>query len=174
MSFSSEKAGPRSCKEVGRPFPPGPIGRQTAGNPVRKFYKEKKLAADALSLEEPLQVNEFVIFKGSDSSSSSALGRYDAGEKAIVPLTRCDSLPWGLKPLNIEQRFALELLLRPEISLVSLVGLPGSGKTVLSLAAGLEQTLAHDKIYRRLMVARPVLPVGHDIGFLPGTKQEKL
>jgi len=140
---------------------------------IDKFYKEKRLDKDSLGLDE-LQLNEFVILKGADSASSSALGRYDGVEKSILPLTRCDSLPWGLKPLNIEQRFALELLLRPEISLVTLVGLPGSGKTVLSLAAGLEQTLATDKIYRRLMVARPVLPVGHDIGFLPGTKQEKL
>ncbi|MEK9144256.1 MAG: PhoH family protein [Elusimicrobiota bacterium] len=82
-------------------------------------------------------------------------------------------MPWGIKPLNIEQRFALELLLHKEIQLITLVGMPGSGKTLLALAAGLEQVL-NEHAYRRMLVARPVIPVGHDIGFLPGTKQEKL
>ena len=66
---------------------------------------------------------------------------WDAAQKAVVPLVRSDSKPWGIKPLNIEQRFALELLLDPDIQLVTLVGVPGSGKTVLALAAGLEQII---------------------------------
>lgn len=135
---------------------------------INAFYKDKRLKFDGC------KPNEFVILKGVDAASSSALARFDAKEGALLPLTRADSAPWGIKPLNTEQRFALELLMQPEVQLVTLVGLPGSGKTVLSLAAGLEQTLGSEKPYRRLMVARPVLPVGHDIGFLPGTKQEKL
>ncbi len=140
---------------------------ETTDSDIDTFYKDKKLVHNSL---EP---NEFAIMKGSEGSSSSALGRYDSDQKAIVPLTRANTKPWGIKPLNTEQRFALELLLDPDVQLVTLVGVPGSGKTVLALAAALEQVL-EKKMFRRLMVARPIVPVGHDIGFLPGTKQEKL
>ncbi len=136
---------------------------------IDKFYKEKRLAAPGFI------PNEFAVLKDAAGGSGSALARWDATAKALVPLMRTDPVAWGVKPLNTEQKFALELLLRPEIALVTLVGSAGSGKTLLSLAAGLEQTMGGDhKLFRRLMVARPVIPVGHDIGFLPGTKQEKL
>jgi PhoH-like ATPase len=134
---------------------------------IDSFYKDKKLVRNSL------QPNEFTIMKGGGGSSASALGRYDVSQKAVVPLQRSDTKPWGIKPLNTEQRFALELLLDPDIQLVTLVGVPGSGKTLLALAAALEQVI-EKKIYRRVLVARPVVPVGHDIGFLPGSKQEKL
>jgi PhoH-like ATPase len=115
--------------------------------------------------------NEFVILK--DGASKSALARYDAKAQSLLPLIKADSAPWGIKPLNIEQRFALELLLNKDIQLVTLVGLAGSGKTMIALAAALQQTL-EEKVYRRILIARPVIAVGHDIGFLPGTKEEKL
>lgn len=134
---------------------------------IDAFYRDKRMESKGA------QPNEFVILKGSSGKSASALARYDHKERCLVPLTRGETAPWGIKPLNMEQRLALELLLRPDIQLVSLVGVPGSGKTLLALAAGLEQIFG-DKSYRRLLVARPVIPVGHDIGFLPGTKQEKL
>lgn len=139
------------------------------GDAIDRFYKDKRLDPPAPDLIP----NEFVILKASDGSSKSALTRYDAKSHALVPLVRADSAPWGIKPLNTEQRFALELLLNPDIQLVSLVGLAGSGKTMLALAAGLQQTL-EQKLYRRILVGRPVIAVGHDIGFLPGTKEEKL
>ncbi|MFA5140794.1 MAG: PhoH family protein [Elusimicrobiota bacterium] len=135
---------------------------------IDAFYKEKKL-----DLAQFIP-NEFAILKDEAGGSASALSRYDAKAKAVVPLTRADAAPWGIKPLNTEQRFALELLLNPDIQLVTLVGVPGSGKTLLALAAGLEQILGMKKVYRRLLVARPIIPVGQDIGYLPGTKQEKL
>ncbi|MBI3300309.1 MAG: PhoH family protein [Elusimicrobia bacterium] len=137
---------------------------------IDKFYKEKRLAMPDFI------ANEFAILKDADGGSASALARYDGNVKALVPLSRVDPVAWGIKPLNTEQKFALELLLRPDIQLVTLVGSAGSGKTLISLAAGLEQTMGSGdhKLFRRLMVARPVIPVGHDIGFLPGTKQEKL
>jgi PhoH-like ATPase len=134
---------------------------------IDTFYKDKKLESKVYL------PNEFSILRGQNGSQSSALARFDEGESALVPLTRADKSPWGIKPLNTEQRFALELLLNPEIQLVSLVGVPGSGKTLLALASALEQIIG-DKTYRRMLIARPVVPVGHDIGFLPGTKQEKL
>jgi PhoH-like ATPase len=137
------------------------------GDLIDQFYKDKRLAPPAPDLVP----NEFVILK--DGASKSAIARFDAKAQALVPLIKADSAPWGIKPLNIEQRFALELLLNKDIQLVTLVGLAGSGKTMLALAAALQQTL-EEKIYRRILIARPVIAVGHDLGFLPGTKEEKL
>jgi PhoH-like ATPase len=137
---------------------------------IDAFYKDRRVEP-----KEDFLPNEFAILRASDDESSSALARFDGVENALVPLMKSDIHPWGVKPLNTEQKFALELLLRPEIQLISLVGLPGCGKTLISLAAGLEQTMAGgENPYRRLLVARPVVPVGHDIGYLPGSKQEKL
>jgi PhoH-like ATPase len=136
---------------------------------IDAFYKDKRVDPPVSDLVP----NEFVILKASDGGSKSALARHDAKLKCLVPLIKADSAPWGIKPLNTEQRFALELLLNKDIQLVTLVGLAGSGKTMIALAAALQQTL-EEKIYRRILVARPVIAVGHDLGFLPGTKEEKL
>ena len=156
---------------------------------IDRFYKAKRLeppaetippappakesshyAKDAVQAWTP---NEMVILKSEDGKSQSALARYDAKTKMLMALSHANEKPWGLKPLNTEQKFALELLLSPEIEMVSLVGVPGSGKTILALATALEQ-IFEEKRYRRLLVARPVIPVGRDIGYLPGSKEEKL
>ncbi|MDD5627727.1 MAG: PhoH family protein [Elusimicrobia bacterium] len=136
---------------------------------IDRFYKEKKAVLPGVEFKP----NEFAVLKCSSGGSQSALARFDAKAAALVPLAKGDTAPWGIKPLNTEQRFAIELLLNKDIQLVTLVGVPGSGKTLMSLAAGLQQTL-EEKFYRRILVGRPVVAVGHDIGFLPGTKQEKL
>ncbi len=80
---------------------------------------------------------------------------------------------WGIRSRNVQQRMAFELLLREDIHLVTLIGKAGTGKTLLSLAAGLLQTEDLGK-YKKLVVARPVVPLGKDIGYLPGEKEEKL
>ena len=136
---------------------------------IDKFYKEKKAALPGTEFVP----NEFVILKSSTGGSQSALARYDVKQGGLVPLLKGDSAPWGVKPLNTEQRFAIELLLNKDIQLVSLVGVAGSGKTMMALAAAMHQTL-EEKHYRRILIGRPVVAVGHDIGFLPGTKEEKL
>lgn len=79
----------------------------------------------------------------------------------------------GIRPLNNEQRIAFDLLLDPAVQLVTLVGKAGTGKTLLAIAAGLKQTM-EDKTYKRVLVSRPVVPMGKDIGYLPGAKDEKL
>lgn len=136
---------------------------------IDKFFKTKRLDPPVNSWKP----NEMVILRSEASESQSALARYDSKLQLLTPLRHANDKPWGLKPLNTEQKFAMELLLDPEVELVSLVGVPGSGKTLLALAAGLEQVLER-KRYRRMLVARPVIPVGRDIGFLPGSKEEKL
>ena len=81
---------------------------------------------------------------------------------------------WGVKSRNKEQTYALNLLLDPEVSIVTLVGKAGSGKTLLALAAGLQQTFGEGALYKKIVVTKPVEPVGKDIGFLPGTLEEKM
>lgn len=136
---------------------------------IDKFYKDKKTTVPGTDFVP----NEFVILKSSTGGSQSGLARYDVKQACLVPLLKGDSAPWGVKPLNIEQRFAIELLLNKDIQLVTLVGVAGSGKTMMALAAAMHQTL-EEKHYRRILIGRPVVAVGHDIGFLPGTKEEKL
>jgi PhoH-like ATPase len=85
------------------------------------------------------------------------------------------SKSWGIKPRNKEQTFAYELLFDESIPLVTLIGRAGSGKTLMAIAAGLEQTLGMgENKYKKLVVSRPVQPLGKDIGFLPGSMEEKM
>jgi PhoH-like ATPase len=138
------------------------------GEQIDAFYKNKKL-----KIAGDFYPNEGLVIKESGNGSKSALMKYSYKDKVFVPLFHMNSIPWGIKPLNMEQRFAIELLLSEDISLVTLIGVPGAGKTLLALACGLQKILEENR-YRRLLVARPIVPMGKDIGYLPGTKEEKL
>jgi PhoH-like ATPase len=96
----------------------------------------------------------------------------DVTGKKIVPLHDCQNI-WGIKPRNKEQHFALDALLDERIKLVTLMGKAGTGKTLLALAAGLKRTVT-DREFRRLVVARPTISMGKELGFLPGSLEEKL
>ncbi|MCK5535161.1 PhoH family protein, partial [bacterium] len=100
---------------------------------IDRFFKDKKIKADKLGKFSP---NEFIILKDGQNDSHSALLKYDQKSDFFIPLSHQKTVPWGIKPLNKEQRFALELLLSEEIKLVTLVGVAGSGKTLLSIACG--------------------------------------
>ncbi|MBN1384244.1 MAG: PhoH family protein [Elusimicrobia bacterium] len=139
---------------------------------IDKFYQEKTIKIDGNNNNHMIP-NEFALLKDSTKSSKSALAKYDSKTKSLVSLVHKEESVWGLKPLNIEQKFAMELLLSDNIQLVTLMGVPGAGKTLLSLAAGLQKTI-DEKIYKRLLVGKSVTPMGKDIGFLPGTKEEKI
>jgi PhoH-like ATPase len=105
------------------------------------------------------------------AGSQSVLVRHVDGE--LEPLQRVPE-PWGLRPRSKEQQFALDLLLDPEVRVVALDGMAGTGKTILALAAGLEQVM-ESSLYDKVAVYRPVVPVGKaELGFLPGTLDEKL
>jgi PhoH-like ATPase len=132
------------------------------------FYKD-----GLISVGREFFPNEFVILKDTTGSTKSALAKYSSQKKALVALNHTNAHPWGLKPLNTEQRFAIELLLSNEINLITLLGVPGAGKTLLSLACGMQKTI-EERNFRKLFVARPIIPVGRDIGYLPGSKEEKL
>ncbi len=111
--------------------------------------------------------------KDSLGSSASALGMVDSSGVKVRKLVYDQEHMWGIKSRNVQQTMATELLLRDDISLVTMIGKAGTGKTLLALAAGLLQTEDFHK-FNKLLVARPIVPVGKDIGYLPGEKQEKL
>ncbi len=117
--------------------------------------------------------NQFVLLKNSANPSQTALCRYSQQKQAVVPIVQAKHGVWGITARNKQQQFALDLLLNDDIRLVTLVGRAGTGKTLLALAAGLEKTI-EARSFQRLVVSRPVFPMGKDIGFLPGDVEEKL
>ncbi len=117
--------------------------------------------------------NEFVLLKNSANPSQTALARYQQQKNVLVPIVNTKHGVWGINSRNKQQQFALDLLLNDDIRLVTLVGRAGTGKTLLALAAGLDKTI-ESRAFQRLVVSRPVFPLGKDIGFLPGDIEEKL
>jgi len=126
-----------------------------------------------LSLPGNFFHNEFVYLKESQNTDSGILARYDASQKAVVKLKYTNTPIYDIKPRNIQQVMALELLLDDNVNLVSLIGMAGTGKTLLALAAGLVKVVQLNS-FNRMLVSRPIMPLGRDIGYLPGTKEEKL
>jgi PhoH-like ATPase len=118
--------------------------------------------------------NEYVALAGKDSNPDHrVLGRYSAEKKAIIPIkTHFESL--GIKPRNLEQHFAFDLLLNDTIAFATLIGQAGTGKTLIAIACALQKVLSKQSHYQKLLVARPIMPLGKDIGYLPGTKDQKL
>ncbi|GGH74324.1 PhoH-like ATPase [Pullulanibacillus pueri] len=138
---------------------------------MNQFYQDKALPVLALKCG-PLYPREFVILK-TFTNQSSALGITDEHAKMITPCRFGNDSVWGIKAKNAQQVMALELLQRNEIELVTLVGKAGTGKTLLTLAAGLLQTEDLQE-YQKMLIVRPIVPVGKDLGYLPGEKEEKL
>ena len=117
--------------------------------------------------------NQFVMLRDHDTPTRTALGRFDAKERKITQVRKMRDPVWGIRPRNREQHYALDLLLNDDIKLVTLVGKAGTGKTLLAIAAGLQKTV-EESVYHKLLVSRPIFPLGRDIGFLPGGIEEKL
>ncbi len=120
-----------------------------------------------------LTANCCVLLRDRKSPSHTALGRFHHDKGLVLPLRVPAGGVLGLRPRNKEQTFALELLLDNSIQLVTVLGKAGTGKTLLALAAGLKRTV-DDEVYSRMLVSRPVIPMGRDVGYLPGDIGEKL
>ena len=120
-----------------------------------------------------LHPNEYLLLRDETKANHTALARYDDGDGRAHALQRRREAVWGIFARNKEQAFALDLLLDDDIALVTLVGKAGTGKTLLALAAGLQKVTEDDE-FQRVLVSRPVLPLGRDLGYLPGTVEEKL
>ncbi len=116
--------------------------------------------------------NEYCTLHEEGPTKRAVLAKVDASGKKLIPLQDCQNV-WGIKPKNREQHFALDALLDERVKLVTLMGKAGTGKTLLALAAGLKRTVS-DREFRRLMVARPTVSMGKELGFLPGSLDEKL
>jgi PhoH-like ATPase len=136
------------------------------------FFQNSRLEVDALGM---FSDNEYISLQCNKSPDAEArgLGRYVAAEKAILPLKPFYEA-MGIKPVNREQIFAFDLLLNDDIPLVTLIGPAGTGKTLAALACGLQKVIGKNPVYEKLLVARPIMPLGKDIGYLPGTKDQKL
>ncbi|MBB6729675.1 PhoH family protein [Cohnella zeiphila] len=140
---------------------------------IDEFYTYRFLGIPSLHLNVRLQPNEFVILRDELGTSKSALLKVSQDGQRLEPLHMSNDPVWGITARNAQQRMALELLLNDDIPLVTLAGRAGTGKTLLTLAAGLLKTEDEHK-YKKLLIARPVVPMGKDIGYLPGEKEEKL
>jgi PhoH-like ATPase len=121
-----------------------------------------------------LFANQYVTLISSANPSKTALARFKSHQEPLVKVKQFRDGVWGVKARNREQQLALDVLMNDDIKVVSILGQAGCGKTLMAIAAGLQQVLDDGAKYKKLIVARPVQPMGRDIGFLPGTVEEKL
>ena len=143
---------------------------------VDSFYNKEPVYLDEKQYKK-LYPNQFVMLISEANEKKTALSKYiNSNIKLQEVVQYKKNSVWGVRSRNKEQLFALNLLMDPDIPIVSLVGKAGSGKTLLATAAGLQQVMEQDNepTYKRLIISRPVQPLGNDIGFLPGTMQEKM
>ncbi len=120
-----------------------------------------------------LYANQFVILQDKLEPSHTGLARRLGDTDRIIPVTGPRKPVFGIMGRNVQQTMALDLLLDDDIKLITMLGTAGSGKTLLALAAGMTKVLKEER-YDRMLVARPIMPLGRDIGFLPGDINEKL
>jgi len=153
---------------------------------VEQFYDGDKIFLDPEEHPGAL-VNQFTMLVSSSNEKKTALCRFTGYQSPLSAVMHYKDGLWGVKARNKEQMFALDLLMDPDVEVVSLIGKAGSGKTLMAIAAGLEQVVSNINVknklkndtycrtpYKRLVVSRPVMPMGKDIGFLPGSMEEKM
>ncbi|TDO69930.1 PhoH-like ATPase [Halanaerobium saccharolyticum] len=139
---------------------------------IDKFFEEEKLSlSDLDQFDDSLYPNEFVQLTADDRNKNTALARFDGDN--LVTLRYNQSQPAKIRARNREQQLALELLLDDEIKLVTMSGKAGTGKTLLAIAAGLAKVV-DEQAFSKLLVARPIQPMGKEMGFLPGDVEEKM
>ena len=139
---------------------------------IDQFYERQDVYLDE---ERKLHANQYIMLVSSANEKKTALARYVNPTTPLKQLMHNKKSCWGIKPRNKEQHFLMDALMDPTIEVITAIGKAGSGKTICAIAAGLEQVIEESKAdYSRIIVSRPVQPLGKDIGFLPGTMEEKM
>ena len=143
---------------------------------LRKLSQQSLISPEEVFSEEQekkeFYPNQGLLLSSPDVPEEDVLATYNFGKKKFENVSKEQGV-WGIRPRNPEQRLALALLMNPKISVVTLSGKAGTGKTLFALAVGLQQMMV-ENIYERMLVSRPIFPMGRDLGFLPGDTQEKL
>ena len=135
-----------------------------------EFIENKTIGAPSNDLIS----NQYVRLSDKNNPEKRIISRYHIQDNSIRPMTHYDGgFVFGIQARNEEQAMALDLLLDDDIKLVTLIGKAGTGKTLLAIAAGLHKVIEENK-YKRLIISRPISPLGKDLGYLPGTKSDKL
>jgi PhoH-like ATPase len=144
---------------------------------IDRYYAGEEISIDEDEVDELWHPNQYVMMVSNANEKKSALARFRSHHEPLEKIIHKSIPDWKIDARNKEQAFAIDMLMDPSIKIVSLVGRAGSGKTLLAIAAGLQQTIglrSDENHYSRLIVSRPVQPLGKDIGFLPGTMEEKM
>jgi len=144
---------------------------------IDRFYSGEEIFLREEDAVQSLQPNQYVMMVSNANEKKSALARFKSHYEPLKTIVHKKLPDWKIDARNKEQAFAIDMLMDPDIKIISLVGRAGSGKTLLAIAAGLQQTIGlhtENNHYSRLIVSRPIQPLGKDIGFLPGTMEEKM
>jgi len=163
----------------------GFINAEVDGTLIDELYRDRMLGVDRLAdalvevtemgeeYEQELIPNQFIVLRDKEDENHTGLGRRLADTEHIIPITGPRKPVSGIIARNVQQTMAMDLLLDEEIKFLTLLGSAGTGKTLLALAAGMSKVF-NEQRYDKLLVARPIMPLGRDIGYLPGDKDEKL
>ena len=139
---------------------------------IDRFYAGEDIAAE--DIDGNFNPNQYIMLLSNSNPKHTALAKFVNDNSPLQKINEYKNKGiWGLRARNKEQSFALDMLMNEDIPIISMIGAAGCGKTILAIAAGLDQVLDQN-IYNKLVVSRPVQPVGRDIGFLPGTLEEKM
>ncbi len=144
---------------------------------IDRYYAGEDILIDDENVYSNLHPNQYIMMVSNANEKKSALAKFKCYHEPLKNMIHKSLPDWKIDARNKEQSFAIDMLMDPDIKIVSLVGRAGSGKTLLAIAAGLQQTIGlrpDENLYSRLIVSRPVQPLGKDIGFLPGTMEEKM
>ncbi|HEY2585666.1 MAG TPA: PhoH family protein, partial [Tepidisphaeraceae bacterium] len=136
---------------------------------IERLFADKQAKLDVPNL----YANEFVLLKDQGDPAHTALSRAKGEPGMVVPVRPRRGPVFGILPRNLQQSMAIDLLLDDSVKLVTLIGNAGTGKTLVALAAGMTKLL-NEQVYQKLLCARPIMPLGRDIGYLPGDKDQKL
>ena len=144
---------------------------------IDRYYAGEEITISEDEVNEQWYPNQYVMMVSNANDKKSALARFKTHYEPLKNIVHKNLPDWKIDARNKEQAFAIDMLMDPAIKIVSLIGRAGSGKTLMAIAAGLQQTIglrSESNHYSRLIVSRPVQPLGKDIGFLPGTMEEKM